>query len=156
MLMHSVAIRTDCPEDSYEFYTGVLGLKDLTQYFGAKPGCWWLGSQSILIELKAFPERDDMGIQPGPLDNGLCQINLVVADLDHAWRFLAKCDARIVRRPYRPETGHPNQERIMFAAAPEGTLIQLREPRQQRDHDLVPRLGIEPRTRNLKGCCSAN
>lgn len=124
MLMHSVTIRTDCPEDSYDFYTGSLGLGDLTVHFGASPGQWWLGAQSVLIELQAHPEGD-AGVEPGPLDNGLCQISMFVADLDHACEFLARRDERIIERPTRAAA----RDRRMLIAAPEGTLIQLHEPR---------------------------
>jgi catechol 2,3-dioxygenase-like lactoylglutathione lyase family enzyme len=149
LLMHSVGVYTDCPEESYDFYTRVLGLADQTAHYSStRPGRWWIGRDTVLIELIAAPD-DEMALAYNPISAGVRQLNFVVADVVAVYAHLCLNDVKIRRRPYRPETGDPQQPPVMGAIAPEGTWLQFCEPR-------VPRPGLEPGTRGLKVRCSAH
>lgn len=134
-LLHSISIRTDQREESYEFYTRVLGLHDFSFMFDGSGGASWLSRGDLLIELQYVP--DDEMAPPDPIASGICRLTLAVADMDTAAEWMSEHDVKVVSWPQQAD---PYHERYMSVQAPEGTLIQLREP------PLVPRPGLEPGT----------
>jgi catechol 2,3-dioxygenase-like lactoylglutathione lyase family enzyme len=126
-IVHSVALQTACFDESFDFYTSVLGLRVAREPFSFKTRMLaWLDAGSVLIELYSgkegvlLSEHSDACV-------GLDHIAFTVADLDSMVEHLKAHGVPIIKGPYIPPSGDPAQPRIVFAEGPDGEEIQFRE-----------------------------
>jgi glyoxylase I family protein len=126
--MHSIAIQTDCFEQSYRFYTEIIGLSVIRELFAFKTRTLaWLDAGAAQIELYST-KHGAAAEECGGQTNGIDHVAFAVDDLDGVMAVMDLHSVTITKGPLVPPSGDPRQPPILFVEAPEGTEIQFREP----------------------------
>lgn len=126
---HSIAVQTAMFERSFDFYTRILGLRVVRGPARFKTRTLaWLDAKGLLVELYSLKAgKDAVGYCEEAV--GIAQVAFEVEDLDLAMKILDENGVKIVNGPLVPPSGDPLQPRILFIDDPDGTPVQLREPR---------------------------
>lgn len=128
--IHHVCIQTSNFEKAFEFYTQALGLGIVKPPFivNGERQVSWINADPIIIELNGLKRgTEDKAQEYSSFGFGPSHIAFVVEDLDVTIERLEKHQIPIVRRPFLPPTGIPNQPRVAFIEGPDKDHIELRE-----------------------------
>ncbi len=128
--MHHVAIQTADFCRAFWFYTELLGLSVVKAPFdfNHKRTLAWLDAGGVLIELYSVKE----GWQPEPYCDrrlGADHIAFEFADLQAILDKLTRNGFTILKGPFLPPTGDPDQPCVAIVRGPDGEELELREPR---------------------------
>lgn len=126
--LHHVALQTNCFDDAYNFYCHVLGLSVIKPPFNYKDKRMmaWFDIGGIQIELYSVKK----GLIPEPYRDtsvGPTHIALEVEDIYQALSYLKEHDVKVLRDPFLPQSGDPDQPMVAFIEGPDGEEIELRE-----------------------------
>lgn len=127
LTLHSIALQTASFEQSYKFYTEILGLRVVREPFQFKTRkLAWLDAGSALIELYSM-RHGETSVPYSDNRLGPDHIAFVVGDLDAMIYHLIENGVKIIKGPYVPPSGDPRQPRVLFAEGPDGEELQFRE-----------------------------
>jgi glyoxylase I family protein len=126
--LHHVAIQTKSFEQAFRFYTELLDLTVVRPPFRFKNQrtLAWLDGGSVLIELYSVKD----GINPELYSDhrlGTDHIAFEVADMSSILARLTENGINIIKEPFLPPTGDPNQPLVAFIEGPDGEEIELRQ-----------------------------
>lgn len=127
--IHHVCIQTSNFEKAFQFYTEVLGLPVIKEPFDLKGKRFsWLDAGAIVIELNNLKkEAEDYANAYSSFGLGPSHIAFVVDDLDITIERLKAHNVPIIKYPFLPPTGDPQQPRVAFIEGPDRDHIELRE-----------------------------
>lgn len=129
MAVHNIALQTGCFDESFHFYSVVLGLPVVRQPFVYKDQrkLAWFDGGSILIELYTVKfGRKSSGYDPDGI--GPDHLAFQVEDLDQMMAHLAEHGIHPIKPIFTPPSGDPHQPRVVFVNGPDGEEVQFREP----------------------------
>ncbi len=128
--IHHVCIQTSNFEKAFEFYTKALGFKVIKPPFDfrGERRVAWLDAGSIIVELNSLKRGTEDRVQEySSFGMGPSHIALAVDNLDDFIDRLKEYDVRVVKYPFLPPTGDPDQPRVAFIEGPDKDHIELRE-----------------------------
>ncbi len=129
--IHHVCLQTSDFERAYDFYVNVMGLgviKEPFDYKGERQ-ITWLDAGSIVIELNSLKKgTEDQSREYSSFSFGPSHISFMVEDINEVISRLEKKKVKVVKRPFLPPTGDPQQPLVAFIEGSDGDHIELREP----------------------------
>lgn len=129
--VHSVAIQTALFDESFHFYSRIIGLPVVREPFSFKARTLaWLSAGSALIELFSV-KHGASPVDYDPAAVGITHIAFEVDDLDLVRENLLDRGVKVVKGPLLPPSGDPAQPRVLFVEDPDGAAVQFREPARE-------------------------
>jgi len=126
--IHSVAIQSRDFDKALHFYAHVLGLPIVVEpyEFKKKRILAWLDAGTCLLELYSNKLGDDP-VAWDPKGVGPVNLAFAVDSLDDVITLAKQENLRIIKPPFIPPSGDPNQPRVMFISGPDDEQLLFRE-----------------------------
>jgi glyoxylase I family protein len=122
-----IAVQSADFEKSFLFYSETLGLRVTKQPFRFKTRMVaWLDAGIVQIELTSMKDGDER-VPFSSRGVGPSHLAFAVPDLAAALAAIGEQGVEVVKPPFVPPTGDPDQPTIAFIRGPEGEEIEIRE-----------------------------
>lgn len=123
-----IAIQTNNFNESLKFYSEILGFQVLKGpiHFKKRMLCF-LDAGNIKIELYSIKNNQKPANNFNNCRAGLVHLSLVVQDIYGSLQELSENGVTIIKQPFIPPSGDPNQPLISYIEGPDGQEIEIRE-----------------------------
>jgi len=128
--MHSVAMQTSDFDKAFHFYSEILGLRVVREpfLFNGKRTLTWLDAGTCYLELYSI-KIDEEAVEWTDKNLGPVNLAFEVEDIDSSITWFMHNKVPILREPFIPPSGDPNQPRVAFIEGPDKEEILIRELR---------------------------